>query len=957
MDLSAKFKSIIQENRYGLAIILLAWVVFFAPLLSGKYIYFLDDLKIIYYPIEHEYAQAQSELRLPTWSNSFGFGHPLIAWGQLGFFTPLHLILRTLSVSPLNLLQISIVAYFGLGLLGMYAFMRHRAFGQPAAALAATLFAFNGFAIGHLNHVNFYISTMLLPWLLITAYLLIQKPTVSRTLYLSLVAAAVTVSGQPQVVMFVFIAAAILSIAYAIELYWPVAKSSWKALGKLLGYTAIAAIISLLLSAFSVLPLFEFIPQTERIDGLPTYELYEFSYPPWHAITLIAPYFFGDHNSYWGAKGFQELAAFVGLIPLFLAGIALSRFSSHKAEKIASGIFIAITLALALGRYSPIYIYLVENHILTSIGVAGRFIYFFTIAITLLAAVGLEDVTQNLTANNLKHYVRQLISGLVFTVAIFTPFIWYMNQDSVIYTQATTHLLSLNATSLALLLSILSIALLAFYRVIPQQYRRFLPTALVCISTLTLVMYAWSYNPRMLRSSVQDSLIFIDELQEYNKTHNTPARLYSRPTLLQNTGAPARTEPISPQLSVFQPVVINYPNVSCFEVPLQASGPTQGSITIGLHREPLEESLRTVNISSEQAGSIPQNKVCFDTLDTQPGETYWLSFKSTVNSGVVLLQQTTDIEEYQAYLVRVEEPTDVQWERSRKPLTILVEPLFTSRADTDAAILARHINVLADTSSARWIGALSIQNYRDFIEFFFANDQEPFDGDGLHAIERYRDIVNMSGITHLAQIIPPTHSDRMSQSGYTAVSEEDIGSKKVVLYENPEAFTKAFMVPNAMWVPAADNTRAHILDPAFDPSQVVFVSGPTPPQHLSNQSEETMIEQTVINTTPLQYTADITSYTPTEVTVDVTSGKNAWLIVSDATTPHWQTYIDNAPAPQYVAHSVFKAAYVPAGTHTVTFRYESPAISTASKAFVAGIVSLLLLALVTIKTQYRRKSS
>src|SRR3990167_5336474 len=108
-----------KKNRYGLAIVFFTWLAFFLPILSGKFVYFLDDLKIIYFPIETLYAQFQHNWQLPLWANEFGFGQPLLAWGQLGFFTPLHLIMRALYVPPLALLQISVVAYFLLGSIGM----------------------------------------------------------------------------------------------------------------------------------------------------------------------------------------------------------------------------------------------------------------------------------------------------------------------------------------------------------------------------------------------------------------------------------------------------------------------------------------------------------------------------------------------------------------------------------------------------------------------------------------------------------------------------------------------------------------------------------------------------------------------------------------------------------------------------------------------------------------------
>src|SRR5581483_3469024 len=198
----SKLRQFINTEWQGLAIIAAAWLAFFSRILFFGYAYFLDDLKIFYYPLEYSYSQFQHLGQLPLWSNYFGFGQPLMGWGQLGFFVPLHFVLRALSVNPLTLLQISVATYFALGLLGMYAFLRYRTFSVPASSLGALLFAFSGFAIGHLNHTNFYTSTMLLPWLLLATAVFVFRPTIFRTALLALIAATIAVSGQPQIIVY-----------------------------------------------------------------------------------------------------------------------------------------------------------------------------------------------------------------------------------------------------------------------------------------------------------------------------------------------------------------------------------------------------------------------------------------------------------------------------------------------------------------------------------------------------------------------------------------------------------------------------------------------------------------------------------------------------------------------------------------------------------------------------------
>lgn len=50
-----------KEHKLGLCLVLATWLIFFFPILSGTYAYFLDDLKIIYYPPRNtvRYVSAQ----------------------------------------------------------------------------------------------------------------------------------------------------------------------------------------------------------------------------------------------------------------------------------------------------------------------------------------------------------------------------------------------------------------------------------------------------------------------------------------------------------------------------------------------------------------------------------------------------------------------------------------------------------------------------------------------------------------------------------------------------------------------------------------------------------------------------------------------------------------------------------------------------------------------------------
>lgn len=896
----------LQQYRIGIIMVFITWFIFFLPILSGKYVYFLDDLKIIYYPIETIYAQFQHDGQLPLWSNEFGFGHPLLAWGQLGFFTPLHLILRALYVPPLVLLQISVITYFLVGSLGMFAFLANRKLDQYACALGAIIFAYCGFSIGHLNHVNFYTSTMLLPYLLIAIHALLQKQTLARTTTLAIAASAIALSGQPQVIVYVLAVATIISIGMFTE----------KPNKKVLLAVVAAACVAFLLSSFAILPLKEFVPQTERAAGLPHEELFEFSYPPLHTISLIFPYFFGDHARYWGAKGFQELAAYTGIIPLLLAGGALTHWKKYKTERIAGIVLVAAGILLAMGRYSPVYTYLVDHHYITSIGVVGRFVFFFDVGIMLLAAVGLQDLILRRKSFFFGYLLPLFLIVMPFGIALsLSPEIH--DRFQAVW---TPH----NPTWWLILIGILSIPIATYYK-----QRWIIPA----IAAITLVTYGWGYNPKTLTSQAFVPSPFVEHLATFKEEVGYGARIYAAEhiPLAGNPKSEIKlSEPISPLFSVFQPISPERKPFDCIVVPVQADSANITHLTIMVRTGFDEQIWYKHDISSDNVFKDPYQRICFPGVPESEKHKLIISFTSDEQTNMKVFTSPSKAPEADVYFVRVATPTPNQLSASLKPFSVQYVPDFPKTEDVESALPVRHIQAIAGSSSARWIGALSIRPYREFVDSFFANDSDAIDGDGIHALARNKKLVDFVGITHFSQSLEYGQTnDPMLSAGYKLAEEADTGDSIIRLYTNPSAFPKAFLVPNGQFIAADDEIRFRLRDPKYDPKSLIYVSGPTPPE-------------IVPSTTSLIGNATITRYEQTAVDIIVTTNREAFLILTDATTSQWQTFIDNKPALQLRANTLFKSAQVPAGTHTVSFRYDSPAVRQSKILTSIGVILIIL---------------
>jgi hypothetical protein len=909
----------LKPQFIGIGLVLLTWLAFFSPIISGREMYFLDDLKAIYYPMETIYAQFQHSFQLPVWSNAFGFGQPLLAWGQLGFFTPVHVLLRALYVPPLMLLQASVVIYFLIGSVGMYAFLRKRLFSTLSSSLGAILFAYCGFSIGHLNHVNFYTSTMLLPLLLLTIHYFLIKPSLPKTATLALVAAAIAMSGQPQVVAYVYAVAGIVGLA----MFIPTIKNNLKKSGKKIVLTMLAGLVGLCLSSLAILPLQEFVPNTERAAGLPYTELFEFSYPPYETITLIFPYFFGDHANYHGPKGFQELAAYTGVIPLILAGMALVSWKNKRPER-SAGIFLAVIGAtLALGRYSVVYQYLINNHYITTVGVVGRFVFFFDIGIVLLAVIGLEDLL-NYQKNNLKNISKIVFGYIIFALLVILPFWIYASYTPDAQARIAELLSWHGAPFWIVVVGILTIP----FSVTTRIY-----WAIPMITSVTLLAYGWSYNPRISAALASVPSPFIQDLKAFKTNNNNiPARIYAAEHL-PVTGNPnvkfTLSDYISPTFTVFQPLIITKGELSCLTLPIQADAPNNSRVDVMIRSGFSGQIWYQTSVVASDAFKNTNQHICFPPISSSNNDNLMLSVSSGESTSMKVFVTPSVSPASNLYFVRVQKPSEKQLQESLKPLNIKYTPEYPTTSDLDSALMIRHDQALAGASSATWIGALSIQSYRNFVDGFLANDADsPFDGDGIHALTRNKSLVDMAGITHFTQSLDYGQTnDPMVDAGYPVITTADTGNQKVRLYQNKDAYPKAFMVPTAKFIAADDDTRAQMRDQAFNPKELVYISGPTPPDLTDNDQKIAM-----------QGTAKIINYTDTRVDIQVDTNKTAYLVLADATLPEWQTTIDGKPALQLKADTVFKAAQVPAGSHVVSFIYNSPAVNKAVVLTEIGVI-------------------
>ena len=106
-------------------------------------------------------------------------------------------------------------------------------------------------------------------------------------------------------------------------------------------------------------------------------------------------------------------------------------------------------------------------------------------------------------------------------------------------------------------------------------------------------------------------------------------------------------------------------------------------------------------------------------------------------------------------------------------------------------------------------------------------------------------------------------------------------------------------------------TLARLADPAFDPETTVLVSdAELPPSSRASQ--------------PGQSSVEVLSYAPKEIHLRTRASAPTVLLLNDRYDPAWRVWVDGQPAQLLRCNFIMRGVALPAGEHTVRFRFEPP---------------------------------
>ena len=385
---------------------------------------------------------------LPLWNPLVGMGAPLLANYQSALLYPpnwVYLALYAAGGATWMAWGMALIAALHLvwAGLGMARLARRLNLNVLAQALSGLAFGLSGYLVARLGFLSINAAAAWLPWVLLWLTPSKGRSGMARRDLLGLVLclAFLLLAGHAQTAWYILLLAGLWSGLWAFK---PLTirdssetRSSLPAF-KRLAYAwlwlGLALILALGLSAAQLLPTAEYLAQSQRLSQVGFDFAMNYSFWPWHLLTLIAPGLFGSPVSgdYWGYANYWEDAVYIGLLPLLLAVYAFFKSLPGRADtagplRILSWFLaslVAVALLFSLGKNTPVFPWLYQNvPTFEMFQAPARWMLWAEFALALLAGLGAHIWRR---PHGWGLYWTRLATMGAFAVSLGAALAWYL---------------------------------------------------------------------------------------------------------------------------------------------------------------------------------------------------------------------------------------------------------------------------------------------------------------------------------------------------------------------------------------------------------------------------------------------------------------------------------------------------------------------------------------------------
>ncbi|MDW7682446.1 MAG: hypothetical protein SCK70_17910, partial [bacterium] len=244
-------------------------------------------------------------------------------------------------------------------LFGMLVYLLLQSFGANRYACLfsaiAVMFIPQYVAFTAFGHNTKFLSLVLIPLILWSVDHLLKKRSLLFFTITALALGFQLFRAHVQVCYYTYLMLAIYFIYYAIFEFKQTKK--FQNIAKGFGLLAVAGVVALLLSSVMYISIYEYSHYSIRGGGVGGGLDYDYasswSFSPAEMITFLIPSFFGFGGAtYWGKMPFTDYPLYMGIVVLFLAGLAL--VIRRDRQVIFFTIIAVFSLLVSFGKHFPV---------------------------------------------------------------------------------------------------------------------------------------------------------------------------------------------------------------------------------------------------------------------------------------------------------------------------------------------------------------------------------------------------------------------------------------------------------------------------------------------------------------------------------------------------------------------------------------------------------------------------
>ena len=379
-----------------LALLCLLPIISFSALLFSNQVLYRDDISWIHYPLSILKAQLLRSGQVFLWNPHVQFGFPQLADQDVLALYPLNLFFL-LPVKPSLALSLFAVAHFALAGMLSYLLARSLRISRGGALVTALVFAFGGYLMAQLTNLNVVTGSIWLPLIFWLFMKTLHSKSLSYAVFCGAAIALQIVAGHPQVVFYTVLTLGAYGVFWAVRL-WRGDENAMQGKGRtailLLALMAVAVVGGLSLAAAQIVPTWELTGFSPRATGMVYETMTSFSLTPHNLLAFLFPNVLGNPViGYVGELTFEELHAYVGILPLLLIPWAWAK-KRRDGHVTFFAILAGVALLLALGGYTPLYRLLVHAPGFDFFRVPARWLFIVSFFLSVLAGYGFDALAE-----------------------------------------------------------------------------------------------------------------------------------------------------------------------------------------------------------------------------------------------------------------------------------------------------------------------------------------------------------------------------------------------------------------------------------------------------------------------------------------------------------------------------------------------------------------------------------